>query len=304
MKDLFKFFNSILVNALVASMAVSSFAFVPHVSQIGRFQPTLLSRQRAMSSTGHLEFQGNKLNYVLDWYGPENYQIRISQISPSVYSQGQGASTWELTRRASSCVLKAGALIVNCPSAHSWGLVELSGSPEATAQGLFSAELLEAHEIPLQETDSQLSLSPHSTEERVQLVVSRDGPSPVAQLEIIGSKASSNAEGEVYPLMRFDQSFLAPTFLRIKQGGEIYTVEAESDLEIKKDRTRFTWVLAKTLNVQSEIQQSLRIVRSEPQPNSRLANLYPEKSLSQVDTLKNTLSVPGLFLLEALLITH
>lgn len=285
---------------VVASTASS---FVPNASQVGRFQPGLLNRYRSFSSSGHVEFQGNKMAYVLEWYGPESYRVSISQISPSVYSSGQGSNVWLLTRHKTLCLFKAGNKLMNCPSPQAWALLELSGVPEAGARGLYSAEILETREIAFQETDATL-LAENGSDNRVQLVVARDGKTPVAELELKGPNVRSVSEGEDYPLIRFDQTFLAPTFLRMKQGGEVFSIAAQSDLEVKRGRSRFTWVLANTLSISSNIQQSLGIVRGDPSFNSKLSPPKTEKSLSQIETFKEELSVPGLFLLEAVLLTH
>lgn len=304
MKALFK--NSILKNSMLivsGLLSANSQAFVPNASQLGRFQPGLLSRSRAFSSTGHIEYQGNKMSYALDWFAPETYQVTIQQISPSVYEAGQGPSSWTLIRRKTLCLLKAGNRVINCPSPQAWSLLELSGVPEAGARGLYSAEILEMSEIAFKETDST-QLTENGSNNRVQLVVSKAGKNPSVELELRGPNANTTNDGEEYPLVRFDQSFLAPTLLRSRVGGEIFTIMAQSDLDIKRDRTRFTHVLAHRLDVSSNFKRSLRIVRSEPKPNPSLSAPQMEKSLSQIDSFKSELSLPGLFLLDALLLTH
>jgi hypothetical protein len=288
--------------ALLGLWAPAALAHVPNPSQLARYQPGLLSRARSFESNGTLQLQGQTVGYALTWVSPEVYSVRLSRVPGSVYAQGRGAGDWTLVRRQTACMLKTDNRTVNCSSPQAWALLELSGVPEAGARGLFSAEILESSEIAYRETDG--SLPENISDRRVMLVMSREGKTPVTHLELRGKNVETSTPGLEYPLVRFDQTFLAPVLLRVKSRGEILTVAASSDLEVRKGRTRFTAVLANELLVQSNLQQNLTIRREEPKPSANAKIPAIEKSLAQVDAFRDELSVSGQFLLDALLLTH
>lgn len=295
--------KNFLLTLALGFVASQANAHVPNPSQLARFQPGLLNRAKAFESTGTLQFQGQNISYALSWVNPETYSVKLSRIPSSVYSQGRGPDSWTLIRRQTLCVLKTDARTVNCPAAQAWALLELSGIPEAGARGLFTAEILSSSEISYRETDSTVPEDVSSR--RVMLVMSREGGKvPVAHLEVRGSDTDISTPGLEHPLVRFDQTFLAPVLLRVKSKGEIFTVMAGSDLEIRRGRTRFTPVLANELFVQSNLQQSLHLRRSEPKPDANASLPAIEKSVAQSDSFRDGLSVGGQFLLDAFLLTH
>jgi hypothetical protein len=295
-------FKGLILCAGIFGSAQVAQAHVPHPSQIARFQPGLLSRARAFESSGNIQFQGHSIGYVLSWISPETYSIRLTRVPANLYAQGRGPDSWTLVRRQTLCLIKTDSRVVNCPSPQAWALLELSGVPEAGARGLFTADILELSEIAYQETDA--SVSEDLDQRRVGLVIAKQGKTPAAHLEIRGRNADTRNPGLEHPLIRFDQTFLAPLLLRVRSRGEIFTVTASSDLEVRRGRTRYTSVLATELVVESNLQHSLIVKREEakPSPNAKLPTI--EKSLSQVDVLRDTLSVSGQFLLDALLLTH
>ncbi|MEO5668731.1 MAG: hypothetical protein ABIR96_11785 [Bdellovibrionota bacterium] len=292
-----------LVFALATLVAVSSArAHVPNPSQLARFQPGLLNRSRSFESTGSVQTQGKSMGYVLSWVSPEVYSVRITKIPASIYAQGRGPENWTLVRKQTLCIIKTDSRVVNCPSPQAWALLELSGVPEAGARGLYTAEILDSHEIAYRETDS--TIPEDISQRRVMLVMSHEGKTPAAHLEIRGKDTNTSTPGLEFPLVRFDQTFLAPVLLRIKNKGEIFTVSATSDLEIRRGRNRFTPVLSEQLLVQSNLQQSVLFRREEPKPTSDVKLPVIEKSLTQIDAFRDELSVGGQFLLDALLVTH
>jgi hypothetical protein len=286
--------------AIITSPALR--AHVPNPSQLARFQAGLLNRARSFESSGTLQFQGQSITYSLSWVSPEVYSVRLSRLPGSLYAQGRGPDTWSLIRKQTLCIIKTDSRVFNCPSPQAWSLLELSGIPEAGARGLFTADILDSSEISYQESDG--TVPEDVSRRRVLLVMSREGKTPVTQLEVRGKDTDTGTPGLEYPLVRFDQTFLAPVLLRVKSKGEIFTVTAASDLEIRRGRNRFTPVLATELFVQSNLQQSFVLRREEPKPNGNLKLPSIEKSLSQVDALRDDLSVGGQFLLDALLLTH
>ncbi len=294
--------KSFAIAVLASTVGGALHAHVPQASQLARFQAGLLNRARSFESSGTLQFQGQSISYSLSWVSPEVYSVRLSRLPGSLYTQGRGPDAWTLVRKQTLCIIKTESKVVNCPSPQAWSLLELSGIPEAGARGLFTADILDSSEISYQETDS--TIPEDISLRRVMLVMSREGKTPVTQLEVRGKDTDTGTPGLEYPLVRFDQTFLAPVLLRVKSKGEIFTVTASSDLEIRRGRNRFTSVLATELFVQSNLQQSFVLRREEPKPNGGLKLPSIEKSLSQVDALRDDLSVGGQFLLDAFLLTH
>jgi len=294
--------KSVALAALTITVSGALQAHVPQPSQLARFQAGLLNRARSFESSGTLQFQGQSIAYSLSWVSPEVYSVRLSRLPGSLYTQGRGPDAWTLVRKQTLCIIKTDSRVVNCPSPQAWSLLELSGIPEAGARGLFTADILDSSEISYQETDA--TIPEDISRRRVMLVMSREGKTPVTQLEVRGKDTDTGTPGLEYPLVRFDQTFLAPVLLRVKNKGEIFTVTAGSDLEIRRGRNRFTPVLATELFVQSNLQQSFILRREEPKPSGSLKLPTIEKSLSQVDALRDALSVGGQFLLDAFLLTH
>jgi len=296
---------SFKVFALALSVGSASHtlqAHVPHPSQLARFQSALLSKSQPFESTGTVLFQGQSISYALSWFSPEVYSVRLARVPGSMYSQGRGSDSWTLVRRQTLCLIKTESRVVNCSAPPAWALLELSGVPEAGARGLFTANILDSSEIGYKETDS--TIPEDIASRRVMLVMARQGKTPVTHLEIRGRDADTSTPGLEYPLVRFDQTFLAPVLIRLKNKGEVFTVTAGSDLEVRRGRTRFTAVLANELFVQSNIPQSLLIRRSDPAPSKTLKFPSTEKSLAQIDAFRDDLSVGGQFLLDSLLLTH
>ena len=288
-----------MLSSLLAPTAVGH---VPNPSQLARYQAGLLNRTRSFDSAGTLQIQGQSLGYSLSWISPETYFVKLTRIPTSVYAQGRGPTEWTLIRKKTQCLLKTENRAINCSSPQAWALLELSGIAEAGARGLFASDILDSTEISYQETDG--SIPEDISNRRVMLVVSREGKTPVTHLELRGKDVNTSTPGLEYPLVRFDQTFLAPVLLRVKNKGEIFTITAGSDLEVRKGRTRFTAVLANELFVQSDLQQNLLIRREEPKPNTNAKLPSLEKSVAQSEAFRDELSIAGQFLLDSLLLTH
>lgn len=291
---------SLALSAICASPGIH--AHVPNPAQLARFQSALLNKSQPFESTGSVQFQGQSISYALSWFSPETYSVRLARLPGSLYSQGRGSESWTLIRRQTLCLIKTESRVVNCPAPQAWALLELSGIPEAGARGLFTADILDSSEIAYKETDS--TIPEDIANRRVMLVMGRQGKTPVTHLEIRGRDTNTSTPGLEFPLVRFDQTFLAPVLIRVKNKGEVLTVTAGSDLEVRRGRTRFTAVLANELFIQSNMQQNLLIRRTDPTPTKNMKFPSTEKSLAQSEAFRDDLSVSGQFLLDSVLLTH
>lgn len=277
-------------------------AAYPTPSQLGRLQMSILSRLPPYSSKGSMQFKESSMPYELEWYGPKHYRVTIKGVPQKLYSALSGPESWSIHRYNNQCLLAADDLLMNCPSPQTWALLELSGSAEDGARGLYISELIDLEEIPLGQTNT---LDPSSSKEnRVSLVIGNDGSGPAALLSLQGLKTESTLDDEVFPEILVDQTFLTPVLLRVRRNGEVFTIKAKSDLEIRRGRGRYTYVLSEELNVQSELKLASTIRRSAPAYSRSIKAPNRGKTLHQIDLLKDRLSVEGQFLLNSLLMTH
>lgn len=277
-------------------------AFYPKPSQLARAQTSLLEKLPPYSTSGSLQFKETSMPYELVWFGPRHYRVVIKGIPGKLYATGSGATNWILHRNKTQCLLTAEQIKVNCPSPQAWALLELSGSPEDAAQGLYHAGLIEIEDIPLGQTNS-IELE-SSKENRVALVIDSNGKHPAALLSLQGLEAQTSTEGDVYPELLIDQTFLAPTRFRFKHKAEVFTIQAQSDLEIRRGHGRTSYILAQVLDVESELKLRSTFRRADPK-FSRSHKAPPiGKSLQDIDVLQSQLSVEGQFLLDSLLMTH
>lgn len=302
MKSSFFLAPVFLALALAVFSAPDSKAFYPKPSQLARVQTSLLEKLPPYSSTGSLQFKETSMPYELVWFNPRHYRVVIKGIPGKLYANGSGPSNWILHRNKTQCLITAEQLKVNCPSPKAWALLELSGSPEDAAQGLYHAGLIELEDIPLGQTDS--AMLNESKENRVALVIESNGKHPAALLSLQGLEAQESAEGEIYPELLMDQTFLAPTRLRLKNKAELFTIKAQSDLEIRRGHGRTSYILAQVLDVESELKLRSTFRRTDPKFSHSHKAPPIGKSMLQVDSLQSLLNVEGQFLLESLLMTH
>lgn len=296
--------TSILFLAVTFLFSNQAQAFLPNPSQLARFQAGLMTRLPPFKSTGSMQFKEASFPYSLNWVDPERYVVEIKGIPARFYSAGQGGDTWTLVRNKTSCLMTAGSIKMTCPPAQAWALLELSGMPESAAQGLYTSELIDVGEIPLTQSDSETYVESRK-ENRVAISIASNGNAPAALLSLQGRKTEEDGDGNIFPEILFDQTFLKPVLLRLRRKGEVFTIQGKSDLEIRRGRTRYTYVFAEKLSVDSNLKLSSVIRRSVPTFSGALKEMPPQaKTLHQIDTLRDTLSVEGQFLLDSLLLTH
>ncbi len=293
---------SLNILSLAFFAASSAHAHIPNASLLVRQQPGLLSREAPFSSDGSGTVGRSAFKYALQWFGPGHTMTTLSGLPGAIYQAGAGASTWILYRKSNVCFLKADSTFYSCPSAGPWAQLEIGGQPEMAAQALYQAEILSAEEVNLREIDSRKLDDPRSS--RTQLVMGSNGNRPAALVEVRGPRANTDVPGQENPLVQFDQTFLAPLLMRIKRDGEVYTVQASSDLEVRRNRSRATPVLSSKLSVISDTQQRLSLERQEPKPTKGVQPPKTSATSGDVMAYKGALSSEGVFLLESFLLTH
>ena len=299
--------NLILLTALTLGTlfsATETFAFIPNPSQLARFQPSLMTRLPPFKSSGSLQFKETSMPYILNWVDPEKYVLEIKGIPPRLYVEGQGPDTWKLIRDKTYCMLIAGSLKMNCPGAQTWALLELSGLPESGARGLYVADLIDVEDIPLGQTSSETYLDTRS-KNRVSISIASNGTAPAALLSLQGLKTEEDEDGQPFPEILFDQSFLKAVQLRLRRKGEVFSVKAKADLELRRKRTRYTYVFSEELTIESNLKLSSTIRRSVPTFSGALKKMPKQvRSLHQIDLIQEKLSVEGQFLLDSVFLTH
>jgi hypothetical protein len=296
------FSHPIRLLAATAFFTSIAHAHIPNASLLVRQQPGLLSREHAFSSEGGGAIGSSPFKYTLNWFGPGHSMATFTGLPGGLYQSGAGASTWVIYRKSSVCFLKADSAFYSCPSAGPWAQLEITGQPEMAAQSLYQSEILSAEEVNVREIDGRKLDDPRSS--RTQLVMGYNGTRPAALIEVRGPRASTEVPGQENPLVQFDQTFLAPLLMRIKRDGETYTIQASSDLEVRRNRSRATPVLASKLVITSDTQLRMAIDRQEAKPAPGAQPLKTSSASGDVSSYKNSLSSEGAFMLESLLLTH
>jgi hypothetical protein len=133
--------------------------------------------------------------------------------------------------------------------------------------------------------------------------VGTNGTKPVAVLEVLGRDADGEKNEET-PLIQFDQTFLSPLFARYQQDGELFSIRAISDLETRRDRPRFTHVVASRLEVAGGGKALATFIREEPEQLEKPSPTKAPQTITDISALKRTLSLQGQAFLSALLATH
>ncbi len=305
------------------------FAYVPKVGQVFRFQPQVLRSQKSFKVKGSATSQsGAKVPFELTWVGQGEYQITFNQIPRAFFfSDSQKSLPWTLKRSPKNpCTLNVEGSTYTCEEPLFWAMIELSAMPDTTAKSFAKAGFISQNEIPLEETDGRLlgatpsfekSGQPHTptivTPEqitqslRVRPGLGFNGNTPTAVLEIKGDNFTSPQDKleEGYPLLHFDPTFLAPILARWKSNGQTITLKAQSDVEVRRRRPRFTHILAGKLEAFEGANFLAAFERKEPEilPKKPIFT-NPPTGGQDIAALRNLLSTEGQSFLTALLLTH
>lgn len=297
--------SSLLAFTTLGFFALAANAFVPQAGQVFRFQPNVLKSEKPFISKGTLSVAGSALPYTLKWYGPGNYEVSIANVGKAFTTRELSAPvTWTLVRQKDRCALKTFLLTVSCPPAALWGNLELSAQSDAVAKSLLAAGIYSAADLAWTETDSRQA-TPATQKSKVKLAIGENGKNPVAVLEIRGEEFKNDDPALARPMIQFDQTFLAPVLLRYEIDGSIVTIRATSDLEVRRNRTRFTPVLSEKIDIFEGGIKKGTLTRKEPETlaSSASASKIPSTATG-VDALKEELSAQGMELFRALLATH
>ncbi len=289
------------------SLSSEALAFTAPPGKLARFQSARLSRERPFRSEGTIKIAAQNLNYNLRWASPGNYDLSVAGIPATFYSNaGVSSSEWTVSRRAGRCTIKTQSQLLNCGGPGVWGILELGGRPEQSAETLLQLGLLNKAAFAEIEVDSKnidsVKAAPNS-----QIVLGKNHGMPVAYIELRGENVSQDSEGRLFPSIRYDQTFLAPRLLRLKSSDHLFNIEAHGDLDIERGRPRHSFILAEKLVVTNQKGQEVIITRKGPvtiPSTDKSLNLPLEKTPYEVSILLDSLNFDGQYLLDALLQTH
>jgi len=290
--------------ALALLASTHALAHVPKPGQIARFQPNVLRNTKPFQSTGTVFTAAGKLAYKLDWFGPAHYQVTLTGIPAGLYAMETPASSWTVLRERKSCVLKADRLLVNCPAPGSWALIELGGLPDTAAKALKDEGVFSDSDVAWTETDGRDPKELDPKERRGKLVLAANGRTPVAAVEVRGPAVNVDTPGEEYPLIQFDQTFMAPLLSRFQLQGDIVTLQATSDLEVSREQPRFSHILARKIDVLFGKTNVATFTRKDPVPLPELKTPALPHAITDHSALDGQLSVLGKTFLKALFLTH
>ncbi len=282
--------------------ALSAKAYVPTPGQMIRLQPNLLKNEKPFQSKGAATTKSGRAEYTLQWWGPQQYQVLLTNV-PRGLSGDNSPSTWTLIRQGTNCVLRAGGQVVQCPRAALWANLEFSARGDLIAKSLQDAGIYDATDAGYSETHSK-DYRVETKNRRAHLVLAQNGTKPVAAIEVRSQAATENPKLEDYPVFQVDQSFLAPILARFSFDGELLSVKATSDFEVRRGRSRYTYVLAEKVDVFNGKNLLANFSRGEMKPLGTLTQPTPPKAITDISALKNNLSTEGREFLTALLATH
>jgi hypothetical protein len=289
---------------LVFLVSVVASAHIPKAGQVARFQSNVLKGLNSFQVKGSVSAAGSVIASQLKWYGPGSYEFILNDVPKKFSSLDNSMSNaWILTRsRGGACTLKIYGMIVQCPVATFWGALELSGQPDLAAKALVESEFYTASDAAWSETDSRTLLSDNK-ESRLKLVVGTMNKIPLALLQAIGPDARGDDDAK-YPLIEFDQTFLCPIFARLKSREGLMTLAASSDLEVRRNRSRFTHVLASKINITENGKALAEFKRGEAIEDTKLVAPKQVGAASKLDALGHVLNDEGERLVRAMLLTH
>ncbi len=290
--------------ALIACLSTFASAKVPDAGQIIRFQPVLLRGQKAFISKGTASNGKFRAPLLLQWWEPGNYQLTISELPPRFFKSENKSSAITLIRQAKGCVIKTSEVLVSCKEPGFWASLELSGRSDLIAKELVEAKFFSSSDGVYSETDSR-DAKPVAKNKRVFPAVGSNGAKPVAVLEVRGPELSKDPNGDDYPVIQFSPTFLSPLMARFKLGGDLYSIQATSDLETRHGHTRYSYVLANRLDVFSNKALIATFTRGEPIVSQKsVAPKELPRAITDQVALEESLTTEGQAFLKALVLTH
>ena len=289
---------------LFVLLAMNAHAFQTPSGLVVSYQPWKLAREAPFRSEGTLRFADFSANYVLSWVSPGTYELVVSGLPKTLYSNEAVASDeWKISRRQGKCVIKTGTQVSSCGGPGLWAAIELSGRAETVVEsllqnGIISPEMA-ADPVIDSKDPSTLKIDP-----RQKISLGKSYGLPTAFIELRGSSLSRDSQENLYPLIQYDQTFLAPRLLRVKSGDDIFSLEANGEMDLDKENPRNSYMLSDKLVLKNQKDQQLTISRKTPGPLPTKFQLVQEKTLYDLNILSNALTFDGQFILNALLFTH
>lgn len=284
----------------------TSYGFIPEVSQVIRGQSLQWRNQAASVAKGQLVVGGERFGYELNWTGPENHTVVLGGLSRNLFRNENLGSIAVLHRKDKLCLLRVGTTVYQCGEWRAWAAVELSGDSELAAAALARDGLIHAKDQAFVESNAKQL--PLVTDKRIrgQLVLS--GDTPVAGFEIKGDRYFGDVVGEEHPLMHFDATFLAPLLMRFRDGEDLLTLRASTELKPDKRKGRNEAVLSQTLSLYSRTGLVAELTRKLAEPGTKPAQTkIPTIGQGASGTMQGLLessTADGQALFRFLLLTH
>lgn len=288
--------NLWVLSALIAS---TSLAHVPYPGQIFRFQAALIKNEPTFTATGKALLNGASVPTELKFYGPGNYDLVMDNVPARFHRKENQSGAWVLRRNQSSCTLQAYGVSVNCGPARFWALMEFFSDVQKIGNSLVSEGFYSQEDAQWIETDSRQT---SATVNRTKLVLSSNGTRPMAALQVTGLTNESGVNAS--PYIQFDQTFLKPIQAKFVNQGDPITLSGQADLDVKKDKPRFSYILLNKVTVAGNSSETISFTRSEPKAVKLMRGPEFVQSPAGLDALEEHLSPAGRNLLQALLLTH
>jgi len=284
-------------------VATSGSAHTKLAGQALRFQPNVTHSQNAFKVQGGVQTAKSRMGYLLEWYAPLHYKATVRGIPRSFSALESDGGDWVLYRQGRTCVIRTESFTVSCGSPGIWASLELSGRADLAPSTALSGGFITDDDATYKETDSrEYRFDPQNR--RVFPAIGSNGVTPIAVLEIRGPDYSKENKGEEYPILQLSPTFLSPMLARFRYQGELITLKAQSDLEIRPHRGLATTIISSRLEAFSGKSLVATFVRTESQPMGRETLPTPPQSISDLNALREKLSVEGQSFLQALLLTH
>lgn len=282
-------------------------AHVPDAGQILRIQPQMLRNEKAFVAKGSVAALGKTMPATLEVFGPGTYRYTIRDIPKEAYADGEGSSSWQITRIRRKGVLKTDTLTAELPPPGIWAAFELSGSPEEASQSFIEAGLMRREDATYKETDSRTIEAGNAPPPSARPAIGANGTTPWAVLEIRGPSYTPPEDDnhDAFPVLHFDPTFLNLLTVRLQRDSELITMQALADLSLSDRKTRFSYILANRVEVLAG--RTPRAVFHREEPTATSAAGTPSalpKALIDVGTLRDKLSVEGQQFLSAVLLLN
>lgn len=300
--------HTLIFASLLVATTAQAHTWSP--AQIARYQSGLMysSAQRgekAFKSSGAVLIPGRpKVNAELLIEEPGKFQLSLTSLPRSLFQEDSVGAHWTLYRHGRSCVLKTDLLTVTCPPPDFWAALELGGRPEQSVKTLVERGFITEADAAYSETDSRTYQAPDKDTQKVFPTIGTNAGRPVANLELRGPNLEVNSNNESFPIIQFDPTFLAPLTARFKSEGDVMTIQASADLEVRRHHTRPKWILSERVDVINDKTLVATFIRSEPSPLTKQPTTPIPKAITDLAALRNSLSSEGQNFLRALLLVY